>query len=45
VTLPPVVATAVGLPVPLVGPVDVPIVPVTALIVLGLGAVGRRRRS
>jgi hypothetical protein len=43
VTLPPVLGASVALPVPVVGPLDVPIVPGVVLLVLGLGAVGRLR--
>ncbi|WP_251341232.1 hypothetical protein [Haloplanus halophilus] len=43
VPVPSVLGASVAVPVPFVGPFDVPIVPVAALFVLGLGAVGRRR--
>lgn len=43
VPLPPVLGTAVAVPVPFVGPFDVPVVPVAGLVVVGLGVVARVR--
>lgn len=43
VTLPPILGTSVGVPVPLVGPFDVPILPAATLVVVGLAVVARAR--
>jgi hypothetical protein len=43
IPVPAVLGASVSLPVPIVGPFDVPIVPVFGLVVLGLGAVARVR--
>jgi hypothetical protein len=43
IPVPSVLGASVSVPVPFVGPFDVPIAPVAALFVLGLGAVGRLR--
>ena len=43
IPVPSVLGTSVSLPVPVVGPFDVPILPVAALFAVGLGLAGRRR--
>jgi len=43
IPIPSVLGTSVTLSVPVVGPFDVPVVPVVGLVVLGLGAVARVR--
>ncbi|AZH24636.1 hypothetical protein [Haloplanus aerogenes] len=43
IPVPSVLGTSVSLPVPIVGPFDVPVVPVVGIVVLGLGAVARAR--
>jgi len=43
VPVPDILGASVSLPIPVVGPLDVPLVPVGALLVVGLGVVGLRR--
>jgi hypothetical protein len=43
IPIPSVLGASVSLPVPVLGPFDVPIVPVVGIVVLGLGAVARAR--
>jgi len=43
IPVPSILGASVSLPVPVVGPFDVPVVPVVGIVVLGLGAVARAR--
>jgi hypothetical protein len=43
VPVPDALGASVALPVPVVGPIDLPVAPVALLIAVGLGVVGRRR--
>jgi len=43
IPIPSVLGASISLPVPVVGPFDVPVVPVVGIAVLGLGAVARAR--
>jgi hypothetical protein len=43
IPVPSVLGASVSLPVPVVGPVDLPLLPAAAVVIVGLGAVGRAR--